>query len=94
MRRGRICDHTVQGPHNIQPRPTTPSSLAGPSVPRRRGGQELDLGLHLPYWALPVVGRVARIAGPDPEEVPGPALVHLVPVLLWGVAVSGDRGVP
>ncbi|GFS46455.1 nodulin MtN21 /EamA-like transporter family protein [Actinidia rufa] len=82
-----------KGPHNIQPWPTTPTSLAGASGPGRRGGQELDLGLHLPYWELPVVGRVARIAGPGPEEVPGPALVRLVPVFLWGVAISGDSSV-
>lgn len=97
MRHRSISDHPLQGSHHIQPDPTVAASQLtdpDPGLTRRRQWEELDPGLHLLDRALLVVGRVARFAVPDPEEVPGPALFHLLPVLLWCPTVPGHSCVP
>ncbi|KAM1012932.1 hypothetical protein ACFX2C_043123 [Malus domestica] len=50
-------------------------------------GEELDSGLSLPDRTLPVVVRLARVAGAGSEEISGPALSDIVHVFLWADTV-------
>ncbi|KAL0325779.1 UNVERIFIED_CONTAM: protein WALLS ARE THIN 1 [Sesamum radiatum] len=68
-----IRHHTIQRSRHLQPDSTgskrkgcfTDAAGAG-----RRQRQELDTGLHILDWPLPVVVRLARAAGPDPQKYP------------------------
>ena len=83
----RFGYYFIQGSDHIQPIYTARQHGPAASFTRRCKRQELDSWLYLSDRPLLVLVRLARLAGPSSEKVPGPPLCYLLYLLLWSHSV-------
>lgn len=94
LRDGGVCDHAVPGSSDLHAAGVSAEGGGGGGGAAGAGGrcrEELVAGVPVPDRSLPVVVGVAGAAGPRPQALPGPPLLHLLPVLLRHPPVSRHR---